>query len=127
MPQFSMNESRRPILEQLPDYSIEITRSQHHITVRSDNIVLAESDEALLLQETRHEDIFYLPRRDVNLSLLRPTDLSTYCPFKGHACYWRLNETQINFVWSYEDPYPEVEAIRSYLSFYTDKVLVETK
>ena len=127
MPQFSMSESRRPILEQLPDYSIEITRSQHHITVRSDNIVLAESDEALLLEETRHEDIFYLPRRDVNLSLLTQTDLSTYCPFKGHACYWRLNETRINFVWSYEDPYLEVEAIRSYLSFYTDKVLIETK
>ena len=127
MPQFSMNESRRQILEQLPDYSIEITRPQHHITVRSGNIVLAESDEALLLQETQHEDVFYLPRRDVNLSLLTQTDLSTHCPFKGHACYWRLNETRINFVWSYEDPYLEVEAIRSYLSFYTDKVLIETK
>ena len=127
MPQFSMNESRRPILEQIPNYSIEIARSQHHIIVRSGNIVLAESDESLILRETRHEDAIYLPKRDINLSLLTPTDLSTYCPFKGHASYWSLNENHINFVWSYEDPYPEVKAIRSYLSFYTDKVMIETK
>ena len=127
MPQFPMSESRRPILERIPDYSIDISRSQHHITVRSGNIILAESDDALLLQETRHEDVFYLPMRDVNLSILTPTDLSTYCPFKGHASYWSLNEMQINFVWSYPDPYPEVDAIRSYFSFYSDKVIIEAR
>ena len=127
MPQFPMSESRRPILERIPDYSIDISPSPHPITVRFGNIVLAESDDALLLQETRHEDVFYLPMRDVNLSILTPTDLSTYCPFKGHASYWSLNEMQINFVWSYPDPYLEVDAIRSYFSFYSDKVVIEAR
>ena len=127
MPQFPMSESRRPILERIPDYSIDISPFRHHITVRSGNIILAESDDALLLQETRHEDVFYLPIPDVNLSILTPTDLSTYCPFKGHASYWSLNEMQINFVWSYRDPHPEVDAIRSYFSFYSDKVVIEAR
>jgi uncharacterized protein (DUF427 family) len=65
--------------------------------------------------------------RDVNLSILTPTDLSTYCPFKGHASYWSLNEMQINFVWSYPYPYPEVDAIRSDFSFYSDKVVIEAR
>ncbi len=122
MPQFPMTESRRPVLERIPDYQVVIKPADKHIVVESNGQILAESNNALLVQETRHQDVFYLPMADINLSLLTPTDHTTYCPFKGHASYWSLDETLVNFVWCYQSPYPEVEKIRSHLAFYEDKV-----
>ena len=122
MPQFPMTESRRPVLERIPDYQVVIKPADKHIVVESNGQILAESNNALLVQETRHQDVFYLPMADINLSLLTPTDHTTYCPFKGHASYWSLDETLANFVWCYLSPYPEVEEIRSHLAFYEDKV-----
>ena len=58
------------------------------------------------------------------MDAFRRTELSTYCPFKGHANYWSLGNLE-NFVWSYEDPYPEIAELKDCLSFYTDKVTVE--
>lgn len=129
MAQFPMTESRRRILEKIPDYAVTIRPAGKTVTIIVDGRLIAESDNALLVSETRHSDVYYLPREDVDLSQLRRTDLSTYCPFKGHASYWSLpgNPGCENFVWSYEDPYPEVEGIRDYLSFYTDKVSLEVR
>ena len=122
MPQFPMTESRRPVLERIPDYQVVIKPADKHIVVESNGQILAESNSALVVQETRHQDVFYLPMADINLSLLTPTDHTTYCPFKGHASYWSLDEKLVNFVWCYLSPYPEVEKIRSHLAFYEDKV-----
>ena len=60
---------------------------------------------------------------------LAQTDLSTYCPFKGHASYWSyqgLPELE-NFAWSYEVPYSEVADLKNYMSFYTNKVNLISK
>ena len=123
MPQFPMNDSRRRILERIPDYAVAISPATGKVTVTWQDTVIAASDAALLVQETRHDDVYYIPREDVNMDLLSVTDLSTYCPFKGHAAYWSLKEGNLeNFVWSYEGPYPEVGELKDYLSFYTDKV-----
>ncbi len=119
-----MSESRRKILERIPDYAVDISAADQTITVTYKDTVIAKSDAALLIEETKHDGVFYLPREDVDMSLLEATDLSTYCPFKGHASYWSLkgDSDLENFVWSYEDPYPEVEGLKDYMSFYTNKV-----
>ncbi len=125
MPQFPMIPERQKILARIPDYAVDISPTNQHVRVLAGGITLASTSSALLVSETRHRDVFYLPRADVDLSLFTPTELSTYCPFKGHANYWTLNveghEIE-NVVWSYEAPYPEVSALRDFLSFYTDKV-----
>lgn len=125
MPQFPMIESRRAILERIPDYEVAISDFSGSVLVSLNGQTLAKTSKALLVQETRHSDVFYLPRGDVNLSLLTPTDHSTYCPFKGHASYFSFQDQDQdwdNVVWSYEDPYPEVSELEGYLSFYTDRV-----
>ena len=71
--------------------------------------------------------MFYLPRESVDMTLLTRTDHSTYCPFKGHACYWTLNlngAKEENIVWSYEDPDPEVAGLKGYVSFYADRTCI---
>lgn len=126
MAQFPMSDSRRRILSKYPDYRVDASPAARHITVQVDNQLLAESDDALLVQETGHADVYYIPRGDIQMSLLFQTDHSTYCPFKGYARYWSLtgHPTGKNLVWSYEEPYPEVSSIKDYMSFYPDKVKI---
>ena len=123
MPQFPMNDTRRPILEKIPDYAVESAQAGERVKITCAGQQIADSSDALLVRETRHGDVYYIPRQDVNMALLTPTDLSSYCPFKGHASYWSLKGGgPENFVWSYEDPSPEVSELRDYMSFYTDMV-----
>ncbi len=124
MAQFPMTNDRKSVLERVPDYAVAISSVDNKLTIRHQDTVIAESSDALLIRESRHGDVYYLPRSDVNMELLQATDLSTYCPFKGHASYWSLEgvEDLKNFVWSYEDPFDEVSALKDYMSFYTNKV-----
>ena len=124
MEQFPVTPERKRILEKIPDYAVDIEPAGVTVTVRCHGETLAQSDRALLMQETRHADVYYLPRDDVNLALLTPTDHSTFCPFKGHASYWTFragDAEEPNVVWSYEDPYPEVGAIKDYMAFYANR------
>ncbi|MBT4162201.1 MAG: DUF427 domain-containing protein [Gammaproteobacteria bacterium] len=127
MSQFPMTDSRRSILERIPDYEVRVTATDSLINVRYGDLLIADTTSALLIHETRHGDVYYLPPKDIDWSLLEPTELSTYCPFKGHASYWSLKgeDTLENFVWSYRNPYPEVEELKDYMSFYTDRVEVK--
>jgi uncharacterized protein (DUF427 family) len=129
MAQFPVTPEREKILARIPDYTVAISPAGERVTVTCDGMVVAQSDKALLMRETRHADVYYLPRSDVRMDLLTRTDHSTYCPFKGHACYWTLTtggKVHPNIVWSYEDPYPEVRAIRDFVSFYADRTGIET-
>ncbi len=121
MSQFPMSESRKRVLDKIPDYAVLITPSEARIRVIAADTLVAETSRALLVQETRHGDVYYLPRSDIDMSLLTPTGHTTYCPFKGHANYWSVGDLE-NVVWSYEEPYPEVEGLKDYLSFYVDRV-----
>ena len=125
MPQFPMTDSRRKALERFPEYAVTISPYEGRVTVKAGDAVIAITKAALLIQETRHDDVYYLPREDVDLSSLTPTDQSTYCPFKGHASYWSFtdNSNLENFMWSYAEPYEQVERLAGYMSFYTNKVV----
>lgn len=128
MPQFPVTPSREKVLAKIPDYAVGISPAPGSVTVSVSGQVVATSDKALVIDETKHAPVFYLPRSDVQMACFEPTDHSTYCPFKGHASYWSFkhhDDVEENIVWSYEDPYPEVSELKDYLSFYTDRALVE--
>ncbi|SEM53159.1 Uncharacterized conserved protein, DUF427 family [Loktanella fryxellensis] len=96
--------------------------------VRAGGAVLGESAQALELIEGDRPPVIYFPRGDIAMTFLDRTDRTTVCPFKGTASYYAIasrSGTLDNAVWSYEDPHPEVSAIKGYLSFYTDRVAVE--
>ncbi len=129
MPQFSVTPAREKILARIPDYAVGIEKAEGKVRVTYADTTIAESTNALLVKESRHGDVYYIPRTDVSMTLFTPTDLSTYCPFKGHASYWSLSidadsADADNIVWSYESPYPEVEALKDHMSFYTDRTSV---
>ena len=94
--------------------------------MKYDGEVIADSREALEMHETHEGSVFapvvyYLPRKDVRMERLARTSHGTHCPFKGDASYYSLKNGPENAVWSYEQPYDELLAIKELLAFYPDK------
>lgn len=115
----------RPIKTPGPDHPITITPSREHVVVRAGGKVIADSREALSLQEANYPAVLYIPRKDVNMSLLERTTHATYCPYKGDCSYYSIpagGERAVNAVWTYESPYDAVTAIKEHLAFYPDRI-----
>ena len=111
----------RPILSPGPDHPITIERNPRRVRVRADGAIVADTANALTLREASYPPVQYIPRGDADMSLLRRSDHSTYCPYKGAAAYFdvvALGEKGRNAVWTYEQPYPAVAEIAGYLAFY---------
>jgi uncharacterized protein (DUF427 family) len=80
--------------------------SLRHVRVEHDGRVLAESDRAMELDETGLPTRFYIPREDVRMELLEPSETTSHCPFKGDATYFSGPGAKDAF-WVYEDPSEE--------------------
>jgi uncharacterized protein (DUF427 family) len=104
-----------------PDHPITVEPATERVVVRVDGKIVADTTDALALRESTYPVVYYLPLADVDQSVLRRTDHSTYCPYKGDASYYSIGELD-NVVWSYETPYPAVESIAKRVAFYTDRV-----
>ncbi len=108
-----------------PYTRIDILDSARHIRVEIDGITVAESSNAKLLFETGLPVRYYLPKTDVAMEYLTPTDLVTECPYKGQARYWNVTvngSLHENIVWGYDYPLPESQKIQGLVSFYNEKL-----
>jgi uncharacterized protein (DUF427 family) len=108
-----------------PDHPITISRSASHIVVKAGGRVIADSTEALALREASYPEVLYVPRKDVDMSLLERTSHSTYCPYKGECSYYSIpagGDKAVNAIWTYESPYDAVSEIKEHLAFYPDRV-----
>jgi uncharacterized protein (DUF427 family) len=113
----------RPIKVPGSDHPITIEKNPNRVVVTLGGQVLADTRNALTLREAKYPAVQYIPRGDVDMARLSRTEHSTYCPFKGDCSYHSLpGERGINAVWTYEAPFPAVEAIRDHLAFYSDRV-----
>ncbi|QIE44061.1 DUF427 domain-containing protein [Pseudohalocynthiibacter aestuariivivens] len=108
---------------------IKIRKAQGTWVVRAGGAVLAETANALELNEGDHPAVIYFPRSDVAMAFLDISDQTTRSPHKGQANYYNIvtkSHTLENAGWSYEDPKPDVAAIKGYLAFHSsDTVTVE--
>ena len=108
-----------------PDHPISIEPAKRRVVVSAAGRVIADSRDALRLTEANYPAVYYVPRKDADMSLLQRTEHSTYCPYKGDCSYYSIpvsGEKSANAVWSYEDPYPAVVAIKGHLAFYPNRV-----
>jgi uncharacterized protein (DUF427 family) len=111
-----------------PDHPIMITPSKQRVRVRFGGKIIADTTQALTLKEASYPPVYYIPRTDADMSLLKATDRSTHCPYKGDASYFSISAgagTADNAVWSYERPFPAMAEIKDHLAFYPDKVTFE--
>jgi uncharacterized protein (DUF427 family)/acyl-CoA thioesterase len=110
-----------------PDYRIELVPCDATARVWHGDLLLAESDGCVRLEETDHVDRVYVPEGDVRWDLFEPTDHHTVCPFKGEASYWSLragDPPEENLVWTYREPFDEVAGIKGYVAFYQERTRI---
>jgi uncharacterized protein (DUF427 family) len=115
----------KPIKTPGPDHPISIERNPSRVVVTLAGRVIADTIHALTLREAGYRPVHYLPREDVDMAAIERTRHSTYCPYKGVASYYSISAggaRSVNAIWTYEEPYEPVAAIRDHLAFYPDRV-----
>jgi uncharacterized protein (DUF427 family) len=108
-----------------PDHPITIEPNPARVIVSVAGRTIADTRNALTLRERSYAAVQYIPRKDVDLTLLERTDHQTYCPYKGDCSYYSIplgGKRSVNAVWTYEAPYAAVAAIKDHLAFYPDRV-----
>jgi len=107
------------------EHPITIEPSATRVRVVVGGRVVADSKAALTLRESDYPPVQYLPREDVDMSLLERTDNESYCPYKGEASYYSIplgGARSANAIWTYEAPYDAVASIKDHVAFYPDRV-----
>jgi uncharacterized protein (DUF427 family) len=108
-----------------PDHPITVTPTAARVVVGVNGKIIADTTAALTLQESTYPAVQYIPLADVDSAVLKRTETSTYCPYKGDASYYThtLPDGDLpDSVWTYEQPYEAVAPIAGHVAFYTDRV-----
>ncbi|MHA6511514.1 DUF427 domain-containing protein [Tessaracoccus sp. Z1128] len=104
---------------------IDCLRSSRRVHIAHAGISLASTNRPILLLETHLPPRFYVPREDVAMNLLEPSETRTICAYKGRASYWsaRVGDTLLpDIAWSYEDPLHDGEPVRNLIAFFTERL-----
>ena len=117
--------AERPVKQPTGEHPITVEPTGKHITVRVNGELVADTRDALTLQESTYPAVHYIPVRDVVQAALQRSDTTTYCPYKGEASYYHVTtaagDTVDDVIWTYEQPYPAVGGIAGHVAFYPDK------
>jgi len=114
-----------PGWEKKPEHRVDLHPESRRVRVSFDDTTVADTTHALRVEETGHGPVMYIPAKDMRLDLMKKTEHSTYCPFKGTASYWTLNaggKSSENAIWGYETPYDEMTGLAGYYAFYDTRV-----
>jgi uncharacterized protein (DUF427 family) len=117
-----MSTNSGPGYKKYPDHRITTKPAGVRVRVKLDGEVIADTRDAIRLEEGDYPAVYYIPRKDVKMDRLVRSKHQTVCPFKGTASYYSLKNGAENAVWTYETPYDEVSVIKERLAFYPDKV-----
>lgn len=112
----------------LANHPITVEQSGEHVVVRVGDTLVADTRRALVLKEATYPPAYYLPADDVDQDILRSSDTTTYCPYKGDATYRSLqigtDTVVFDAAWVYEHPLDAVAQVQGHLAFYPDKVQI---
>jgi len=116
----------RKHLEPGPDHPISIDSKSTPVSVKLAGEIVLASRTHLELREASYPAAIYLPRRQVDMRRLTPSEHTTWCPYKGEATYFHIRRSDgtliENAVWTYETPFPAVAEIKAALAVYTSRV-----
>ncbi|AXI80460.1 DUF427 domain-containing protein [Peterkaempfera bronchialis] len=104
-----------------PYTRVDILPSSRRVRVEIEGTQVAESRSPRVLFETGLPPRFYLPKTDVRLDLLEPSDTVSHCPYKGRADHLsaRIGGRLLpDVAWTYPTPLPESARIAGLVCFY---------
>lgn len=108
-----------------PGVRVDILPSSRHVRVEVAGVTVADSRAARLLFETHLPTRYYLPKTDVRLDLLKPSDTVTRCPYKGTSAYFSVSDGAVlhpDLAWTYPTPLPESERVAGLVCFLDERV-----
>ncbi|MFC1866035.1 DUF427 domain-containing protein [Chloroflexota bacterium] len=108
-----------------PHHRIDILLSTRHIAVVIDDETVAESYNPVLLFETGLPTRYYLPRLDVRMDLIIPSDEVTGCAYKGKAQYYSVRvggHIIPDIAWYYTYPTIEASKVAGMVCFFNEQV-----
>lgn len=114
-----------PGFRKRPDHRVDIAPAEGRVVVIFAGRVVADSRRALLMRESGYPPVHYIPEEDLDRSVMRPSERTSHCPFKGDARYRSLavgERVAEDAVWSYPAPFDECAAIAGHAAFYADRV-----
>jgi uncharacterized protein (DUF427 family) len=117
--------SDKPVIQPGPNHPITITPTAGRVVVTAGGKVIADSRNALTLQESTYPAVQYVPLADVEQDLLERTATESYCPFKGDANYYSIpagGDKAVDAVWEYSKPHDAVAEIKDHVAFWPGRV-----
>ena len=111
-----------------PDHTITVEPAGGRVRVTRSGLLLADSENALVLREANYSPVTYIPRSDVSMEAMEPNPKTTHCPFKGDAEYFDITgggKPIAAGAWSYPKPFDEVAEIEGHIAFYSEHVSIE--
>jgi uncharacterized protein (DUF427 family) len=102
-------------------HRIDIRATSRHLVVRDGDQVIADTGRPLALYESGFAPRWYVPRDDMNVSVLEAVEGQTFCPYKGLANYYNVGDHK-RAAWSYLNAWPEVGRVSNLVSFEPDKI-----
>jgi uncharacterized protein (DUF427 family) len=103
-----------------PYHRVDCRPTKRRLRVKVGGATLVDTDDTVIVFETALEARLYVDPAHVRTEVLRQSETSTYCNYKGTATYWSvaIGDAVVDDVaWSYPDPPPESLPIKGFLSF----------
>jgi uncharacterized protein (DUF427 family) len=103
-----------------PYHRVDCRPTKRGLRVNVAGATLVDTVDTVIVFETALEPRLYVDPSVVRTDMLRRTQTSSYCNYKGYAMYWAavIGDTVVDDVaWSYGDPPPECLPIKGHFSF----------
>jgi uncharacterized protein (DUF427 family) len=107
-----------------PYHRVDCRPTDRRLHVVLGDEVLVDTTDTVIVFETSLAPRLYVAPAQVRTDLLKRSETSSYCNYKGYATYWSAvldSDVVDDVAWSYEDPLPETLPIRGHFSFDPDK------
>lgn len=113
-----------------PYHRVDCRPTRRRLRVKILGVTVVDTADTTIVFETSLAPRLYVSVDAVRTDVLRRSDTSTYCNYKGWATYWSAVVGDVvvpDVAWSYEDPLPESSPIASMVSFDPDRAAVQAE
>jgi len=113
-----------------PYHRVDCRPTNRRLRVDVAGTTLVDTADTMVVFETALAPLLYVGPSLVRTDLLRRSDTTSYCNYKGYATYWSavVGDAVVEDVaWSYDDPLPETLPLKGFFSFDTTRADVSAE
>jgi uncharacterized protein (DUF427 family) len=103
-----------------PYHRVDCRPTNRGLRVVVAETTLVDTSDTMVIFETALAPLLYVDPSHVRTDLLRRSNTTSYCNYKGYATYWSavVGDFVVEDVaWSYDEPMPETQPIKGFFSF----------